>query len=86
MSQKSNKSSKQKLTVPAEVIVSNTARKVRRTRSRNLHDIDKAEDRRDRIAVAAYYRSEKRGFESGGENQDWLEAEAIVDKHHNIAD
>ena len=79
MSQKSNMQSKQKSTVPAEAIVSNTARKVRRTRSRNLHNIDKAEDRRDRIAVAAYYRAEKRGFESGGEIQDWLEAEATVE-------
>lgn len=31
-----------------------------------------------RIAVTAYYKAESRGFESGHEIQDWLEAEAEV--------
>jgi len=35
---------------------------------------EKAE-RHQRIAVAAYYRAEKRGFTPGGAEQDWLEAE-----------
>jgi len=86
MSQESNISSKNKSTVPVDVIVSNTVRKVRRTTSKNLHNIDKEEGRRERIAIAAYYRAEKREFKSGGEDQDWLEAEATMDKHHNIAD
>lgn len=86
MSQESNISSKNKSTVPVDVIVSNTVRKVRRTTSKNLHNIDKAEGRRESIAIAAYYRAEKREFKSGEEDQDWLEAEATVDKHHNIAD
>jgi hypothetical protein len=30
---------------------------------------------RETIAVAAYYRAEKRGFAPGGELDDWLEAE-----------
>jgi hypothetical protein len=30
------------------------------------------------IAEAAYYRAESRGFEPGGEMQDWLAAEAEV--------
>jgi len=30
------------------------------------------------IAEAAYYRAESRGFEPGGETQDWLAAEAEV--------
>ena len=30
------------------------------------------------IAEAAYYRAEKRGFTSGSELQDWLEAEAEI--------
>ena len=76
MSQESNIWSKNKSTVPVDVIVSNTVRKVRRTTSRNLHNIDKAEGRRERIAIAAYYRAEKREFKSVGEDQDWLEAEA----------
>lgn len=35
-------------------------------------------DLRDAIAVAAYYRAEKRGFEPGHEWLDWLEAEQEV--------
>ncbi|MDR3415772.1 MAG: DUF2934 domain-containing protein [Nevskia sp.] len=31
------------------------------------------------IARAAYFRAEKRGFQPGGETQDWIEAEAEVD-------
>jgi hypothetical protein len=30
------------------------------------------------IAEAAYYRAEKRGFATGSELQDWLEAEAEI--------
>lgn len=30
------------------------------------------------IAEAAYYKAEKRGFKSGNEIQDWLEAEKEV--------
>ena len=30
------------------------------------------------IAEAAYYRSESRGFQPGGETQDWLAAEAEI--------
>lgn len=29
----------------------------------------------DHIATAAYYKAKERGFESGGEIQDWLDAE-----------
>lgn len=32
------------------------------------------------IAVAAYYRAEKRGFAPGGETQDWIEAEAEIER------
>ncbi len=38
-----------------------------------------AEERRALIAQAAYFRAEKRGFAPGGEERDWLEAEAEVD-------
>jgi hypothetical protein len=70
MSRESNISSKNKSIVPTDVIVSNAVRKVRRTTSRDLHNNDKAEGRRERIAVAAYYRAEKRGFKSGDQAQD----------------
>ncbi len=35
--------------------------------------------RRAMIAQAAYFRAEKRGFAAGGEEQDWLEAEAEIE-------
>ena len=35
--------------------------------------------RRDAIAVAAYYLAERRGFEPGHELEDWCAAEAQVD-------
>jgi hypothetical protein len=36
------------------------------------------EQRRQMIAVVAYYRAERRGFCEGGELDDWLAAEAEV--------
>ena len=42
------------------------------------------EDRQEMIAIAAYYRAERRGFSGGDAMQDWLEAEAEIDGavHH----
>ena len=37
------------------------------------------EDRNQLIAEAAYFRAEQRGFYPEGHEQDWLEAEKIVD-------
>ena len=37
------------------------------------------EDRYEMIAIAAYYRAERRGFNGGDAMQDWLEAEAEID-------
>jgi hypothetical protein len=52
------------------------------------HSLTKIEDktseppstdqRRELIAVTAYYLAEKRGFESGHDLEDWMAAEAIV--------
>lgn len=39
-----------------------------------------SEERQRMIAEAAYYRAEQRGFEPGAELEDWLEAEAAVDR------
>jgi hypothetical protein len=36
------------------------------------------EERHQMIAVAAYYRAERRGFANGDPMQDWIEAEAEV--------
>ena len=38
-----------------------------------------AEQRHARIAVAAYYIAERRGFEAGHELEDWLLAESEID-------
>lgn len=37
--------------------------------------------RRAHIEEAAYYRAERRGFAPGGEELDWLEAEAEIDSY-----
>ncbi len=37
-------------------------------------------EREEMICVAAYYRAEHRGFAPGGAGQDWLEAEAEIDR------
>ncbi len=36
-------------------------------------------DRRAMVATAAYYRAERRGFQSGHEFEDWLDAEADIE-------
>jgi hypothetical protein len=35
--------------------------------------------RRQRIAEAAYYKAERRGFAPGEEDRDWLDAERAID-------
>ncbi len=42
-----------------------------------------AEERRQLIARAAYFRAERRGFTPGSEIEDWLAAEAEVDRMHS---
>jgi hypothetical protein len=37
-----------------------------------------AQERESLVARAAYFRAEKRGFAPGGEQQDWVDAEAEV--------
>lgn len=38
------------------------------------------EERHRKIAIAAYYRAERRGFEPGGQFDDWLAAEAEIEQ------
>jgi len=47
-----------------------------------LRRIDPRE-RYEMIAKMAYFRAEKRGFESGWEVEDWLESERLVDEMLN---
>jgi hypothetical protein len=37
-----------------------------------------AEEFHERVAVAAYFRAQRRGFEAGHELEDWLAAEAEI--------
>jgi Protein of unknown function (DUF2934) len=39
-----------------------------------------AEERRSRIAQAAYFRAERRNFAPGHELEDWVAAEAEIDR------
>lgn len=38
----------------------------------------RAHERHDMVAIAAYFRAQKRGFEPGHELEDWIAAEAEV--------
>lgn len=42
-----------------------------------------ARERYEMIAKMAYFRAEKRNFEAGWEQQDWLESEKIIDQMLN---
>ena len=51
----------------------------RRIHEKKISPVD-SDQRRLCIAEAAYYKAEKRGFEAGGEDDDWLEAEREFDE------
>jgi hypothetical protein len=40
---------------------------------------EQSPERRRRIAEAAYYKAERRGFTPGNEERDWLDAESEMD-------
>lgn len=42
--------------------------------------VPNAEQRREMIAIAAYYLAERRGFAPGGADEDWLRAERVIDR------
>jgi Protein of unknown function (DUF2934) len=43
------------------------------------HALDRSSSREALIAIAAYYRAERRGFLPGHEQEDWLAAEREID-------
>src|SRR5688500_18050706 len=45
-----------------------------------------SDTREARIAEAAYWRAERRGFAPGGELEDWLQAERELDQQHQQSD
>ena len=51
------------------------------TAAKAVNDMDeRSDERRRRIAEAAYYRAQRRGFAPGQEENDWYEAEKEVDR------
>ncbi len=67
----------QAATLPATPLPSTSASKT--SNNKKPSDIN-PEERYRMIAVAAYYRAEKRGFIGGDPSQDWVEAEAEVNQ------
>ena len=49
-------------------------------------DSNNEKDYRQMIAIAAYYRAEKRDFKDGDAVQDWLEAEAEINSTSRFAE
>jgi hypothetical protein len=60
----------------AKVAAVQRTRKVPATSTENLT----ADEREQMIAEAAYFRAERRGFQGGDPVQDWIEAEAEVER------
>jgi hypothetical protein len=52
---------------------------VRRPGGSNSSHAPEKTERHARIAIQAYYNAERRGFQPGGEIDDWLEAEKLID-------
>ena len=67
--------------VPASRQVTQTTTKAaRRSGAGQRRHPASAEERERLIAMAAYYRAERRGFAPGGELEDWHEAAAEIDR------
>ena len=64
------------------VVKKSTIKKKSNTSKADKSNVDlniSSEERQHMIAEAAYRRAEKRGFITGGENQDWFDAEKEID-------
>ncbi len=61
------------------VIISKAVESLRNKPTHQKQNVMNGIDRHEMIAMAAYYRAERRGFNSGNELQDWLEAESEID-------
>jgi hypothetical protein len=72
---KAGKSPAAKPKAPAQSIKQKTSKRQTSASSAAFAD----EERRSMIAEVAYFNAEKRGFEPGHEETDWLEAEKTVD-------
>ncbi len=52
-------------------------------RRSDLRSVTSPEERHHLISTAAYFRAERRGFQPGSELEDWLQAEAEIDRRFN---
>ena len=69
---------------PAAGKSNTTGYKVKRKTNKQRSGVSSAafaNERHSMIEEAAYYHAEKRGFQSGHEMLDWLEAEKDIDSH-----
>ncbi len=79
MSRKLKMAGNSKSAAPSEVIVSGALENLKSASTTQTQSALNGADRQKMIATAAYYLAERRGFNSGDEIQDWLEAEAEID-------
>jgi hypothetical protein len=66
---------------PTKPLTKNTRKKVTVTGNESNGE-PMQENRNSRIAIAAYYKAQERGFQPGHELDDWLAAEAEVNNEY----
>jgi len=71
---------KKKVSVKKSTAKKRVVKKKSVASQRTTHPQVSPRERYEMVATMAYYRAEKRNFESGHDYEDWLECEAIVDK------
>ncbi len=79
MPHKLNTQSESDSTETSEVIVNKDVENLGENPTHHKQTVMDGVDRHEMIAMTAYYRAEKRGFNNGDAMQDWLEAEAEID-------
>lgn len=80
MSYKQNTTNKSESKTPSGTIFKKAMEIHENTPPHHKKDVTEQVARHEMIAEAAYYSAERCGFNSGDEIQDWLEAEAEIDK------
>lgn len=80
MANKHNSAGRSEPTKVSGVIVNKAVENFKEGSPKKIRSEANKADRQQRIATAAYYRAEQRGFNSGNEMQDWLEAESEIDR------
>ena len=79
MPSKLNTENKSTSTDSSGIIASKAVESLGNTPTHHKQNVTDGIDRHEMIAIAAYYRAERRGSYSGDEIQDWLEDEAQID-------